>query len=146
MTSYVLLTCLFSLQQLHVDPVSSVVGAEVAVRASQPKPLGLQNDAIGLPQVAAPGVEVEIELPDGMTRVLGVTDSDGLLRFTPTSVGLHAFSASIHGVRCVTTIPIAPARNRWLLGIVCVPLGLAVLWLQLRRVLARRSKVDAASR
>lgn len=94
--------------------------------------------------MAAAGVEVAIELPDGTVRPVGVTDADGMLRFTATSVGLHAFSASIGGVRCVTTIPVAPARNRWLLAIVCVPLGLAVSWLQLRRLLARRFKAAAA--
>ena len=144
-TSYVLLTCLFSLQQLHVDPVSSVVGAEIAVQASQPKSLGAEAGAVGSVQVAAAGVAVAMESPDGMNRPVGVTDVDGVLRFTPSSVGLHAFSASIRGVRCVTTISVAPARNRWLLAIVCVPLGLAVLWLQLRRVRAGRPKAVAAT-
>ena len=92
-------------------------------------------------QFAAAGVMVSLELPDGTSREIGVTDASGLLKFHPEVPGQHAFSADLSGVRCVASLPIAPARDRWLLAIVCVPLGLAVLWLQIRRLLASRRRV-----
>jgi hypothetical protein len=97
-------------------------------------------------QRAAAGIAVSLELPDGSSRELGVTDAFGVLKFQPEVPGQHAFSASISGVRCVASLPIAPARNRWLLAIVCVPLGLALLWLQIRRLRAglRAGKPAAA--
>lgn len=92
-------------------------------------------------QFAVAGVMVSLELPDGTSREIGVTDASGLVKFHPEVPGQHAFSADISGVRCVASLPIAPARDRWLLAIVCVPLGLAVLWLQIRRLLASRRRV-----
>lgn len=89
-------------------------------------------------QSAAAGIAVSLELPDGTSRNIGVTDAAGMLKFQPKVPGQYAFSASISGVRCVASMPVAPERSRWLLAIVCVPLGLALLWLQIRRLLASR--------
>ncbi|MFT4514071.1 MAG: hypothetical protein ACI89X_004877 [Planctomycetota bacterium] len=96
-------------------------------------------------QVPAVGIAVSLGLSDGTSRELGVTDASGALKFQPDVAGQHAFSANISGVRCVASMPIAPARNRWLLAIVCVPLGLAMLWLQLRRLFASRNAAKLAT-
>ena len=81
-----------------------------------------------------------LEFPDGSRRVIGSTDAEGLMRFTGEAVGMHAFSATIDGVRCVAPVILAQARNRWLLAIVCVPLGLVLLWLNVRRFAAARRR------
>jgi hypothetical protein len=133
---------LLSFQQLTVGPVPSCVGQEVVVRATAlGEPAVKPGAAVDPVQFAAAGVMVSLELPDGTSREIGVTDASGLLKFHPEVPGQHAFSADISGVRCVASLPIAPARDRWLLAIVCVPLGLAVLWLQIRRLLASRRRV-----
>ena len=67
-----------------------------------------------------------------------VTGADGGLRFTPEAVGLHAFAASIDGTRCVVPVAVGPERRRWLLGLACVPLGVALLVALLRRASTRR--------
>jgi hypothetical protein len=114
----------------------------VVVRAAAlGEPAVKPGAAVDPVQFAVAGVMVSLELPDGTSREIGVTDASGLVKFHPEVPGQHAFSADISGVRCVASLPIAPARDRWLLAIVCVPLGLAVLWLQIRRLLASRRRV-----
>lgn len=122
-------TCLFALQQLQVGPMPTQVGKEVFVTAT---------DAA----MPAAAVVVEVELPDGSRRPAGATAEDGRLRFTPQVAGQHVFVATIGGVRCVAPIAVGAERNRWLLGLASVPLGLALLFVHLRRV--RRSKLPAA--
>ena len=142
MSSVVVLTCLLSLQQLTVGPVPSSVGQELVVRATElGEPVANPGSAADVVREAVAGVMVSLELPDGSLREIGLTDAAGLLKFRPEVPGQHAFSADLSGVRCVASLPIAPARNRWLLGFVCVPLGLAVMWLQMRRLLAGRRRV-----
>lgn len=118
-------TCALALQQLHAAPLPTHVGAEVVVTASG---------------AAGPleGVRVEVELPGGVRQPVGVTGADGGLRFTPEAVGLHAFAASIDGTRCVVPVAVGPERRRWLLGLACVPLGVALLVALLRRASTRR--------
>jgi hypothetical protein len=141
-STVVVLTCLLSLQQLTVGPAPSSVGQELVVRATVlGEPAVKPGSAAEAVPEAAAGVVVSLELPDGTSRELGVTDASGLLKFHPEVPGQHAFSADLSGVRCVASLPIAPARNRWLLAIVCVPLGLAVMWLQIRRLLAGRRRI-----
>lgn len=120
MSSVLVASCLFVLQQLQVSPAPTEVGREVVVTA---------RDAAGAAAVAS----VEVVLPDGQRRALGATDAGGVLRFTPRAPGLHAFAASLDGVRCVAPVSVAAARSRWLLGLASVPLGLALLYAQLRR-------------
>lgn len=84
-----------------------------------------------------PGLEVAVELPDGTTRQLGTTDATGAIRFVPDMPGPHVYSATIDGVRCIASVAFGPARRTWWLAIVCVPLGLALLWVHGRRLFAR---------
>ena len=118
-------TCLFALQQLQVGPVPTQVGKAVVVSATDKA-------------MPAASITVEVELPDGSREPAGVTDAEGRLSFTPSVVGPHAFVATIDGVRCVAPIAIGAARNRWLLGLASVPLGLALLFVHLRRARAAR--------
>lgn len=113
------------MQQLAVDPVPALVGQEVAVRATtlEEKPVG--------------GLAVAVELPDGTTRELGKTDAAGEVAFTADVAGPHVLSATIDGVRCVASVAFGPARKTWWLAIVCVPLGLALLWVHGRRLFRR---------
>ena len=146
MSASVVLTCLFAFQQLHVGPEPASVGQEMVVTATQlqqPKP-GPGIAALPV-QVAAAGIEIALELPDRSVRALGNTGSDGLLRFPADVAGSLAVSATIDGVRCVPAFVVAPARSRWLLGIVSIPLGLALLWLQVRRLIASRRGAGSAS-
>ncbi len=113
-------TCALALQQLQAAPLPAQVGAEVVVAA---------RGAAG----PVEGLRVEVELPSGVRQPAGITGADGALRFTPDAVGLHAFAASIDGVRCVLPVAVAPQRRRWLLGLACAPLGVALLVVLLRR-------------
>lgn len=78
-------------------------------------------------------VPVDVLLPDGTRRSLGKTDEQGALRFDPSAPGLYAFSATLQSVRCVAPVSVAASRARWLLALAAVPLGLALLYAQLRR-------------
>ena len=62
------------------------------------------------------------------------TDSDGALRFVPETAGQHTFVADVGGVRCLTPVFAQQRAGRWLLAVGSVPLGLALLWIQLRRI------------
>lgn len=120
MSTVLAASCLFVLQHLHASPAPARVGDEVIVTA---------EDGAG----AAAAATVEVVLPDGARRVLGATDGDGVVRFTPTAPGLHAFAAELDGVRCVAPVTVAAHRRRWLLALASVPLGLALLYAQRRR-------------
>ncbi len=123
MGSLLAVTCLLALQQLHVSPSPTSVGVALQVRATT--------------RAGAPAdVEVELQLPDGSRRSLGPTGSDGALTCALEQPGPHALSASVDGVRCVVSVTAAPVRRRWLLGLASVPLGLAFLFVHLRRAKA----------
>jgi hypothetical protein len=120
---------LFAVQQLAVDPVPAFVDQAVLVRATS---------AAGK---AAPGLEVTVEFPDGARRALGATDTQGVVSFTAEAVGPHVFSATIGGVRCVASVAFRAAHKTWMLAIVCLPLGLALLWVHARRLFARSRSI-----
>lgn len=84
-------------------------------------------------------------MPDGTRRELGATDADGAVAFTAVMAGPHVFSATINGARCVASVAFGAARKPWLLAIVCVPLGLALLWVYVRRMLAGTAVGNAAA-
>src|SRR5690606_35626276 len=86
-SSSVVLTCLFVFQQLQVGPVPSAVGQVMVVRATKLRELTSTPGLMPSAQGPAAGVEVTLEGPDLATRVLGVTGSDGLLRFVAQDVG-----------------------------------------------------------
>ncbi|MCB9879844.1 MAG: hypothetical protein H6835_19810 [Planctomycetes bacterium] len=113
--------CWFALQQLAAVPESPVAGEPVLVSAR-------------LADGPASGVSVQVVLPDGVRRPIGETDSDGALRFVPETAGQHTFVADVGGVRCLTPVFAQQRAGRWLLAVGSVPLGLALLWIQLRRI------------
>lgn len=126
-------TCLFVLQQLQVAPLPARVGDELTVRATR-----------GVEPVA--GVVVEVELPDGSRNVLGETGAGGGLVFRPSLSGDHAFFAEVDGVRCIAPVGVGPEwRGVWL-ALGSVPLGLALLWVQLRAWRARREEPPSEAR
>lgn len=116
--------CLAALQQFQVDPYPGEVGRPVTVSATKS----------GAPVA---GLALGIELPDGSTRTVGVTDAAGLLEFVPAAVGQHVFTASVDGVRVLTPFAVVAAARPWLLALGTVPLAVALLW-QLSRARGRR--------
>ena len=89
-------------------------------------------------------VEVTVTLPGGEVRALGQTDRNGALSFTAELAGLHETAAEVAGVRCVAPITFGPSRQRRWLLFGSAPLGLALLWLQWRRLRGRRTAAAAS--
>lgn len=114
------LVCATAMQQLTVRPYPVTVGDPVTVRA-----------AVDGQPIA--GLAVAVEDPAGLRRELGPTDADGEVRAEVAVPGLHRFDAEHRGVRLVAPLPVLPERRRWLWALVCVPLGLALLWRIWRR-------------
>ncbi len=75
MLGTVALLCLF--QRLDPEPYVCQPGQEVTLRA-----VTVENQP-------CPGVSVRVVEPGGTEHGLETTDAAGLLRFTPTSVGVH---------------------------------------------------------
>lgn len=118
-------------QQLGVSPFPAEVGSRVTVSASR-----LQKDPTGKnPATTVPlaGLPIDVELPDHAHRQVGATDAAGEVEFVPTQLGTHVFSTTIDGVRVVAPHRVISPAPRWLPALVCVPLGLALLWRHLRR-------------
>lgn len=119
------------LPQLAVSPQPAEVGVEVVVRAA---------DANG----PIAGLEIGLESGDGIelpVQLLGVTDANGELRWTPTAAGSVQFAASRERVRWVAPLRVVAAQPRWAYAAACTPLGLLLLWRALRR---DRSSTGAA--
>jgi hypothetical protein len=89
------------------------------------------------------GIPVEAMQPDGSTQRIGTTEDGGHLRFQPTAIGEWVFAIQDGKARVVAPMRVLPARNRWIYGIVCVPLGLVLLVAIARRW--RRQSVASSS-
>lgn len=113
------------LPQLRVETRAPAVGHEVVLRI-------VHDDR------PAQAIEVEVELPDGSRQSIGRTDGDGLCRFVPDRSGPHVFTAAIDGTRALAPFFVAARRRQWPLALATVPLGLALLWWNLRRARDRR--------
>jgi len=118
------------LQQVTVAPFPCDAGAEVVACVHAPG-----DQVAGLPVAA--------ELEGGGAQQLGVTDAAGELRFVAPAPGLHAVVVVRDGVRIVAPLRVLPAPRRWPYAIVCVPLGFALLWRNLR---PRRARQESALR
>lgn len=130
--------CCLALQQLAAAPFPAEVGQPVTVRAERlERPAGGGSDDGVLRPIAS--LSITVEMPDGTRAVLGPTDAAGIVHFVPSQAGTHVYSAEVGGVRLVAPHRVVAARARWLPALVCVPLGLALLWQNLRR---RRSAVE----
>jgi hypothetical protein len=115
-----MLCCVLAVPQLHVDPHRAEVGAEVVVTV-----LSREQPAVGV-VVHAEGVD------GGTPAVVGRTDAAGQVRWRPTSAGHRVVRASIAGVDHAATVSVREPRRTWMLAFACVPLGLALLWWNLR--------------
>ncbi|HZN40398.1 MAG TPA: hypothetical protein VFD82_16450 [Planctomycetota bacterium] len=125
MALLVTILCLAGCQQLRVKPVPAEVGQEVVVDAEQN----------GQPLV---GLAITLSGLDGPPRAVGVTGTDGQMRFVPDAAGSFVLAAEIGGVETLAPLAVIPERRRWLFALGCVPLGLALLWRNLSRARDRR--------
>lgn len=114
------------LQQLTVAPYPSEAGAPVVVQ---------------LRSAAGPiaGQPLRLELASGEVTDLGATDAGGQLHTVAPAAGLHRITGSLGEVRIVVPWQVVPVPPRWLYAVVCVPLGLGLLWRNLRRRDPRRA-------
>lgn len=113
------------LPQLRVETRAPAVGDEVVLRI-------VHDDR------PAQGIAVEVELPDGSRQSVAATDGAGLVRFVPDRPGRHVFTAIVGGTRTLAPFFVAARRRQWPLALATVPLGLALLWWNLRRARDRR--------
>lgn len=108
-----------AVQQLSAAPYPAEVGSTVTVRAVRDEqPLR--------------GERIDVALPDGKLLACGETDGNGVVSFVPEAAGQYVFAMTVGGVRIIAPHRVVPARQRWLAAFVCVPLGLALLWRNLR--------------
>ena len=122
MLGVVALLCLF--QRLDPEPYVCHPGQAVTLRA------------VAADNRPCPGVLVRVVNPGGTERGLGTTDASGLARFTPAGVGVHELRGQFPGggpLVLVTYHVVAPPR-RWLYAVVLTPLGLVLLWWNVRRL------------
>jgi len=109
-----------AVQQLSAAPFPAEVGSTVTVRAVRDdQPLR--------------GERIAVVVPDGRRVACGETDGTGVVAFVPEVPGQYVFEMTVGGVRIIAPHRVVPARQRWLAAFVCVPLGLALLWQNLRR-------------
>ena len=110
----------------HLEPIPAVAepGQTVAVIA---------RDAEAAPLA---GIEVRMRAPDGSEQSLGTTDHEGKVKLVPELVGVYELfgRADRHGPDLIVVLQVVRTPGRWLYGLVCVPLGLALLVWNLRRV------------
>ena len=111
--------CLVLAPQVRAEPFPAAVGDDVTVTA-------LREHA------PVAGLAIAVELPDGTRRDCGATGTDGVLRFRPDRPGYHVFHCTLDGTRVLTPLSVVPASRRWPLALGTVPLGLALLWWNLR--------------
>ena len=123
----VTLALTLAVPQMRVDPYRSEVGTEVSV----------STERHGKPVAE---VEVTVEGPDGAESPVGRSDAEGRVVFVPEQAGQHVFRAEVGGVQFLAPAQVVATRPRWLIALVCVPLGLALLWRNLSRERGRRDR------
>jgi hypothetical protein len=119
------LFCAFGLQQLSVQPFPAETGQPVRILATR------AGAAAAEPQ-PLPGLPLEVEWPDGTRHSAGVTGADGAATFTPEHPGAFVYRTQVDGVALVAPHRVVAKRRPWLLALACAPLGLVLLWRQLR--------------
>ncbi len=79
---------------------------------------------------------VDVVLPDGNLRSLGATAADGFLQFRSSQLGQHELRAQLPlgGALLVTSFQVVDRPPVWLYALVCIPLGLSLLYLNVRRM------------
>jgi len=122
------LALLLLFQHLEPSPYPAEAGTEVAVRV---------RDGEGRPVA---GVVVEWSHEGGEAGKLSATDAEGTVRWTPPGTGSYLYRASLPQpaapdgtLRLVAPHVVVASRPRTWLALAFVPLGLALLWANLRR-------------
>ncbi len=108
-------------QWLEAKPSHTEVGVEVRIEA---------REEDGEPIA---GLALEARMPDGSVESIGATDADGDFAFVPEAVGAHRISASYGGAVLISPLHAEARAPRLWYALVCVPLGLALLWRHSRR-------------
>ena len=119
-------------QHLEVSPKAAELEQTVEVRAvdANRRPL--------------PDLAVSVELPDGSQSPLGSTNAAGVLPYRVHQVGLHVFEAAMpNGTRLLAPYQVRDRRSRWPYALVCIPLGLVLGYVNMRRL--RRQPRDPPS-
>jgi len=82
-----------------------------------------------------PGVVVRARPSGGKDVELGSTDQQGAVRFRPPAPGRYEFRAWLpqREVMLLALYEVLPQRRTWVWALICVPAGLVLLWLNLRR-------------
>lgn len=122
------LALLLLFQHLEPSPYPAEAGGEVAVRV---------RDGEGRPVA---GVVVEWSHEGGEAGKLSATDAEGTVLWTPPGTGSYLYRASLPQpaapegtLRLVAPHAVVAPRPRTWLALAFVPLGLALLWANLRR-------------
>jgi len=119
-----LLSCAVVAQHIDVSPWVGEVRSDIVatVWSGQSKPVA--------------GIMVTVRTPAGADVEVGPTGPDGTVRYQPQVAGAHQFRVHPAGrdEAWVTPFEVRPERSRWLWALVCVPLGAALAWLNLRRL------------
>jgi len=114
-------------QHVDLSPAFAEVGSDITATVWQG------------PQQPLAGVVVVVLPPQGDAVEVGPTDAAGRARFRPVVPGIHEFRVSPDGRDEVWITPyqVRPHRLRWLYALVCLPLGLALLWANVRLIRRR---------
>jgi hypothetical protein len=82
-----------------------------------------------------PGIVVHARPAGGEDVELASTDQQGAVRFSPPAPGRYEFRAWLPERELMIIAPyeVLPQRNRWIWALLCIPTGLVLLWLNLRR-------------
>lgn len=112
---------LLVLQWVEPKPSHTDAGETVVIEA---------RTAEGAPIADLP---IEVRWPDGRVESIGETDADGNRSFVVSEVGAYRVAARYEGVDLLAPLHARPTTSRVWYAIVCVPLGLLLLWRNLRR-------------
>ncbi len=117
----------FALQQLSVAPYPAASGDPVVATLRQ----------VGAPMA---GIALTLELANGSKVALASTDAGGEVRFAAPDPGYHLVTAQHGELRIVAPLRVVATPSRWVPAAACVPLGLLLLWQNLRAARRRRSQ------
>ncbi|MFO1077680.1 MAG: hypothetical protein U1E73_08130 [Planctomycetota bacterium] len=114
--------CAFALAvpQVRVEPMRAAVGEAMTVHVER------RGEPVA-------GAAVRVEQPDGSATACAATDARGNAVFAPAVAGRYVFRTAVDGVEMVTVGHAEARLPPWVLASACVPLGLALLWSDLRR-------------
>ncbi|MCA8944360.1 MAG: hypothetical protein KDB80_17480 [Planctomycetes bacterium] len=115
------IAALFVVQWIEPEPSHTEAGSNVVVEA---------RDADGSPLV---GLPIEVRWPDGRVESIGATDASGNREFVPTEVGAYRVGAQLEGVELRAPLYANRPFARLWYALLCVPIGLGLLWRLVKR-------------